>query len=337
MNPDQQLEDLPFVQVCDGTIPFEVDQVVSGDILVRARHLTRDNKRISMFRAAWHTGYCASNVLRLTKAQLDGACTDPRYPDDFFVDLIFEKVSAEIATKHIEEQQEEGELDEQDKVAEDKGTVVKATAFDVMLSGDSRIWEIISNRKKQHMKQMRKSPPTKGPTIGSRRKENKGTDSKTDQDRTKTGETSKQAQFSIGGGFSMATDNFTLETPGMPEKDSLMEALNALDIDDKAEKSGERELIVFDTSSNLMNDFRSVKMEETQSTTKESSKSINETETLTPENSGHDLLEDIDDDDLAGMDALLASVENGIDDVNLEGFDETDDLGLDDFENMLNS
>lgn len=34
-------------------------------------------------------------VLRLTKAQLDGACGDPRFDQDFFVDLIFADVETE--------------------------------------------------------------------------------------------------------------------------------------------------------------------------------------------------------------------------------------------------
>lgn len=32
-----------------------------------------------MFRAAFHTGYVPSGVLRLTKLQLDGACADDRF------------------------------------------------------------------------------------------------------------------------------------------------------------------------------------------------------------------------------------------------------------------
>lgn len=30
------------------------------------------------------------NILRLTKAQLDGACDNPAFPPDFFLELIFE-------------------------------------------------------------------------------------------------------------------------------------------------------------------------------------------------------------------------------------------------------
>mmetsp|Transcript_35067 Transcript_35067/g.84906 ORF Transcript_35067/g.84906 Transcript_35067/m.84906 type:complete len:481 (+) Transcript_35067:36-1478(+) len=56
VKPDQQLEDLPFVTVSDGAIPFnDINLTLSGDILVRARHLTSDNKRVSMFR--WVRSY----------------------------------------------------------------------------------------------------------------------------------------------------------------------------------------------------------------------------------------------------------------------------------------
>lgn len=37
---------------------------------------------------------------RLTKAQLDGACGDPRFDQDFFVDLIFADVETEGATEN---------------------------------------------------------------------------------------------------------------------------------------------------------------------------------------------------------------------------------------------
>lgn len=34
-------------------------------------------------------GYVPDGVLRLTKSDLDGACNDSRFDDDFFIDLIF--------------------------------------------------------------------------------------------------------------------------------------------------------------------------------------------------------------------------------------------------------
>ena len=46
---------------------------------IRCRHLSPDGRRVSMFRAAFHTGYVPSGVLRFTKQQLDGACADDRF------------------------------------------------------------------------------------------------------------------------------------------------------------------------------------------------------------------------------------------------------------------
>jgi tensin len=42
-----------------------------------------------MFRATVHTSFVVDNVLRLTRDELDGACQNENYPNDFFIDLIF--------------------------------------------------------------------------------------------------------------------------------------------------------------------------------------------------------------------------------------------------------
>lgn len=244
-------------------------------------------------------------------------------------------MDAETATKHIEEQQDgdpDDESDAQDVTGGDNSAIVKATAFDVMLSGDSRVWKVISNRKKRQVKYMGKGPP-RGPTVGRRRKENKEVDRQDDASNGKKGEASDQRQFSIGSGFELPLED-PIPTPSSPVKDSLMEALNALDHDEKIEKSAETEEIGFDSGSNMVKDESSSQMQTTPNSNKEDSLCGNETPTTT---SGHDLLDDIDNDDLTDMDALLASVEDGIEGVDLEDFDDDDDLGLDDFESMLNS
>lgn len=99
----------------DGSVSFNVNCMLQGDILVRCRHLTDTGERVSMFRGAFHTGYIPQGILRyvasseclystfrslgvvcrLTKAQLDGACGDSRFDQDFFVDLIFADVQSE--------------------------------------------------------------------------------------------------------------------------------------------------------------------------------------------------------------------------------------------------
>lgn len=97
----QSNDDLPFVMPTDGPISFPIETIVQGDILLRCRHLTRKGQRVSMFRAAFHTGYVPPKVLRLDKSQLDGACSDRRFTEDFFLDLIFEKCDAAMASRHL--------------------------------------------------------------------------------------------------------------------------------------------------------------------------------------------------------------------------------------------
>ena len=80
---------LRWVKASDGSASFNIDCPVQGDILLRCRHVARSGVRVSMFRSGFHTGYVPSGVLRLTKAQLDGSSADPRFEEDFFVDLIF--------------------------------------------------------------------------------------------------------------------------------------------------------------------------------------------------------------------------------------------------------
>jgi len=111
----QSAEELPFCRASDGQISFQLNQVVQGDILLRCRHLTARKQRVSMFRAAFHTGYAPPNVMRLNKSQLDGACTDDHFPDDFYIDVIFEPIDAEAASQVMNEgeAQKEGEKEDE--------------------------------------------------------------------------------------------------------------------------------------------------------------------------------------------------------------------------------
>ena len=84
-----------WIRTTEGAVSFVVDVLVRGDVLLRCRHVTVDGARESMFRAAFHTGYVPYGVLRLSKAQLDGASNDPRFKEEFLVDLIFAPVDAD--------------------------------------------------------------------------------------------------------------------------------------------------------------------------------------------------------------------------------------------------
>jgi hypothetical protein len=202
VNYAQTKDDLPFVSVGDGPVSFVTEAVVQGDILLRCRHLTRSGQRVSMFRCAFHTGYVPPKVLRLTKAQLDGACGDKRFSDDFFLDLIFEPCDEATASKHLMSNQEKtgnnnvnsGNDDEvgggtANEAAQRRsmgtvsnGNTVSASAYDTMLHRDSRFWDVIAKRREENMKKLAEmekrggvkdeskvDAPLSGPTIGRRR------------------------------------------------------------------------------------------------------------------------------------------------------------------------
>jgi hypothetical protein len=349
LHVQQADEELPFVQVIDGTVPFNIEEVIQGDILIRCRHLTFNKQRVSMFRAAFHTGYVPPNVLRLTKSQLDGACSDRRYPDDFFLDLIFEKVDAETATKHLEEEAEEedeGDEGSTKKEGKGKGPIVKASNYDAMLQGDSRFWDVINNRRQEHSSR-KNDDPLWGPTVGRRRGEGKKKEQGSDKGETE-GSPKKQTPFdtfSIGNEFDFLPVEPAGSSAAEPvEKDSLMEALDALDEDET-----ETEEVVFDDSNVPKSEITATEtptdssalsaaetedtkatLSETRTPTEEDNKTASKETTPAPSQaSSVDGLED--------MDALLAGADEDLGDIDLEDFDDDDDDDLDDLEAMLNS
>jgi tensin len=351
LHVQQSEEELPFIQVMDGTIPFNINQIIQGDILIRCRHLTFGKKRVSMFRAAFHTGYAPPNVLRLTKKQLDGACHDKRYPDDFFLDLIFEKVDPDDIAKLDKEKEESNATvhTEMVKGEKGKGPVVKASSVDTMLEGDSRFWDIIASKKQEHVKQAN-GDPFWGPTVGRRRGDSvkggaKDKNEKSDNE-IKTKDRNQLETFSIGNEFDFLPVTETAKTKEPPKRDSLMDALNALD---EEEGQGHTEEIVFNTldpSSNvdppkpIFNDEMNAANADSRnddSVQGEVEKSVDAATTIAPtaaaakpEDSA--VVEDFLDDE-EGIDALLASADEDFGDLDLADFDDDDDL--EDLENML--
>lgn len=229
VNYAQSKDDLPFCTTADGPVSFLTEAVVQGDILLRCRHLTKSGQRVSMFRCAFHTGYVPPKVMRLTKAQLDGACGDRRFADDFFLDFIFEPCDEATASQHLMETPKKGS-DESEKVGEEEapaneaaerrslGTVgnvsntVSASAYDSMLHRDSRFWDVIGQRREENMQKQaalenmsgdekdaevkkNENTPLSGPTIGRRRdfasKEAHGGATDTQEDGKGTGASAK--------------------------------------------------------------------------------------------------------------------------------------------------
>lgn len=202
VNYSQSKDDLPFCTIDDGPVSFLTEAVVQGDILLRCRHLTKSGQRVSMFRCAFHTGYVPPKVLRLTKAQLDGACGDKRFADDFFLDLIFEPCDEATASQHLMKGPEkasgessgEGGEGAANEAAERRSmatagslpNAVSASVYDTMLHRDSRFWDVIGKRREENMKRQAElenkggevkdeevkvdeNTSLSGPTIGRRR------------------------------------------------------------------------------------------------------------------------------------------------------------------------
>jgi len=129
---------LKWVRESEGSASFRLDTLVQGDILLRCRHAAQSGARVSMFRAAFHTGYISGGVLRLTKAQCDGSAADTRFSDDFFIDLIFAPGSS------IEAHQVTSGRPMEEAALSDK--------YETSLHKDARFWESISQRKAKSKK-----------------------------------------------------------------------------------------------------------------------------------------------------------------------------------------
>jgi hypothetical protein len=347
----QSDQELPFVQVEDGPVPFNVEQIVQGDILVRCRHLTKKKQRVSMFRAAFHTGYAPANVMRLTKVQLDGACTDDRFLDDFFLDLIFEKVDAETAAKHMEAEAAEADdtgSDGKDK-SNKKGPIVKASSYDSLLhgDGDSRFWDLIATHKQENAAR-KDQDPMFGPTVGRRRgepKAKKEDEASDDKGHEASKEKSHLETFSIGNEFDFLPEEKEekKQPEKEPEKDDLMDALNALD---DGEEEVHTEEIVFDqgnpttkpseaSTAAAAPDSSATSAATTDGPTSEEASNGAAEPAAKLESAPVEKADGTSADDL-DMDALLASADEDLGDLNLDDFDDDDD-DLEDLESMLAS
>lgn len=305
-----------------------------------------------MLRAAFHTGWLPPNVLRLTKSQLDGACTDKRYPDDFFLDLIFEKPDADAIAKHIEKEADNetiGAGDANRDGRKGKGPVVKAASFDSMLQGDSRFWDVIKTKKQELVKKS-DNDPFWGPTVGRRRGDSqKKAMRKHESNECPPSEERIQLEtFSIGNEFDfLPVVSKAEDIQTNSGRDTLMDALNALE-EEEAPNHGDTEEIVFDSRSSLPSS-RSVQGSESPASivksAEESATSLDhdianaqdeaedsiggfESELARSNQQGDNILQEDDD-----MDALLASADEDFGDLDLADFDDDDDL--EDLENML--
>jgi hypothetical protein len=229
--------------------------------------------------------------MRFTKLQLDGACSDDRFSSDFFIDFIFEPIDAEEASKLISSNSSDATTDaplNSETSSAKKANVrqaVQASAEDSMLYGDSRFWDVISNRMKENATQtsVPNNDPLFGPTVG-RRRDRKNAEGQNDEmklidplsnvssmSERRNNPNSELGAFSIGGEMdflpsvvgSESAQMQNLDSPASkskkiggglaketqePKKDSLLEALmGALDDGNIENDQSDVEIVEFDT------------------------------------------------------------------------------------------
>ncbi len=82
----------------DSVLEFDLSLPVQGDLLIRCRHIGDSGVRVSMFRAAFHTGYISNGLLRFSKTQLDMAADDPRFPVSSHVEVHFSNAQEDCSS-----------------------------------------------------------------------------------------------------------------------------------------------------------------------------------------------------------------------------------------------
>lgn len=150
---------LKWINAEEGSVQFPVDCALQGDILLRFRHASASGVRVSLFRAAFHTGYVPYGVLRLYKAQLDGANEDDRFPDDFFIDLIFAPIEV-LSDTNTQTAATESATNSQLTimavgVPTDSGLVIDASStdrYEQSIHRDTRFWDTVTARKQKAKK-----------------------------------------------------------------------------------------------------------------------------------------------------------------------------------------
>jgi hypothetical protein len=140
---------LKWINSSEGSVSFVVDVAMQGDLLLRCRHADASGVRVSMFRAAFHTGYVPSGVLRLTKAQLDGSHSDARYNNDFFVDLIFAPIEKAVPLVGAAPSATSGTAVAAVAPTDSGITLDPVTSdkYELTLHRDSRFWDAVASRK----------------------------------------------------------------------------------------------------------------------------------------------------------------------------------------------
>ncbi len=167
-----------WIYESDMSISFHMEFPLRGDILLRGRHIQSNGKRVSMFRTAFHTGYISGGVLRLTKADLDGANVDPRFTEDFFIDLVFSVVESQgssgVGVSPVTSSTtRKGRSITSSPLKKEKNALMMDSAVndvnDGMLLRDVQFWEGIKERKacRRSNAAMNDNTPRRSPVLSS--------------------------------------------------------------------------------------------------------------------------------------------------------------------------
>lgn len=77
----------------DSKITFGINKVIRGDVYITVEHAPPFSKATQVLRFNFHTGFVSPPALTLTKAELDDADVDSRFPNDFAVEIDVEVAS----------------------------------------------------------------------------------------------------------------------------------------------------------------------------------------------------------------------------------------------------
>jgi hypothetical protein len=81
----------PIFYSPDNSVKFDISSLIFGDTVLEVlHHNAEENKFKQLFLIQFHTFFITENGIRFSKDMLDGICKDIRYPDEFFIDLLFD-------------------------------------------------------------------------------------------------------------------------------------------------------------------------------------------------------------------------------------------------------
>lgn len=75
-----------------------------GDTVLEVLHYSDvENKFKQLFLIQFHTFFINESGIRFTKDKIDGICKDIRYPDEFFIDLLFDETKSTVISTYEDE------------------------------------------------------------------------------------------------------------------------------------------------------------------------------------------------------------------------------------------